>query len=81
MNEKTNYGRIIAIMLSVITAAAAVAFIVYRLLRNLIAFCAVYDEPASTDDPLSFDEIDEACTDDTQESAPAPDSDGVARET
>ena len=70
MNEKTNYGKIIAITLSVITAAAAVAFVVYRLVRNLITFCAVYDEPEEVEDAPLFDELDEEITDETAD-APA----------
>lgn len=59
MSEKTNYGKIIAITLSVITAAAAIAFVVYRLIRNLITFCTVYDDPDEVEDCVDFDEIEE----------------------
>lgn len=59
MSEKTNYGKIIAITLSVITAAAAIAFVVYRLVRNLITFCTVYDDPDEVEDCIDFDEIEE----------------------
>lgn len=59
MSEKTNYGKIIAITLSVITAAAAIAFVVYRLIRNLITFCTVYDDPEEVEDCVDFDEIEE----------------------
>ncbi len=62
MNEKTNYGKIIAITLSVITATTAIAFVVYRLLRNLITFCTVYDEEVAGEDAIAFDEIDEEIT-------------------
>ncbi len=60
MEEKTNYGKIIAITLSVITAAAAISLVLYRLLRNLITFCTVYDDPEEVEDCLDFDEVDEA---------------------
>lgn len=59
MEHKTNYGKIIAITLSVITAASAIAFVLYRLLRNLIAFCAVEEDPDEVDECLDFDEADE----------------------
>lgn len=62
MEEKTNYGKIIAITLSVITAATAIAFVLYRLLRNLITFCTVYDDPEEVEDCLDFDEVEEAAT-------------------
>ena len=59
MSDKTNYGKIIAITLSVITAATAIAFVVYRLIRNLITFCTVYDDPDEVEDCVDFDEIEE----------------------
>ncbi|MBQ9801496.1 MAG: hypothetical protein IJW51_00270 [Clostridia bacterium] len=59
MEQKTNYGKIIAITLSVIAAASAIAFVLYRLLRNLIEFCTVYDDPDEVEDCLDFDEMDE----------------------
>ena len=79
MEERTNYGKIIAITLSVITAASAIAFVLYRLLRNLITFCTVYDDPEEVEDCLDFDEVDEAlaaeadsCTDSEGEEGTAP---------
>ncbi len=81
MEGKTNYGKIIAITLSVITAASAIAFVLYRLLRNLITFCTVYDDPEEVEDCLDFDEVDEtiaaesqSCTDDEGEESTAPDA-------
>lgn len=81
MEERTNYGKIIAITLSVIAAASAIAFVLYRLLRNLITFCTVYDDPEEVEDCLDFDEVDEAiaveadgCTDDVDEESTAPDT-------
>lgn len=59
MENKTNYGKIIAITLSVITAASAIAFVLYRLLQNLITFCAVEDDSEEAEDCLDFDEADE----------------------
>jgi hypothetical protein len=68
MSDKTNYGKIIAITLSVITAATAIAFVVYRLIRNLITFCTVYDDPDEVEDCVDFDEIEEEpVTEDTAE--------------
>ena len=63
MEQKTNYGKIIAITLSVIAAASAIAFVLYRLLRNLITFCTVYDDPEDREDCLDFDEADELLQD------------------
>lgn len=58
MNEKAHYGRTVVSALAVIATVWAVAHIALGLLKNLIAFCAVYDgeEPA---EPISFDEIEE----------------------
>ncbi len=63
MEHKTNYGKIIAITLSVIAAASAIAFVLYRLLRNLITFCTVYDDEEDIEDCLDFDEADEMLQD------------------
>ncbi len=60
MQEKNNYGKIIAITLSVIAAASAIAFVLYRLTRNLLAFYADYDrDEEPEDDALFFDEGEE----------------------
>lgn len=59
MEHKTNYGKIIAITLSVITAASAIAFVLYRLLQNLITFCAATDDPEEVEECLDFDEAEE----------------------
>lgn len=75
MQEKTNYGKIIAITLSVITAASAIAFVVYRLLRNLITFCTVYDDPQDVEDCLDFDEVEEAEVSDEETAADTADAD------
>ena len=64
MNEKTDYGKMIAATLSVTTAVLVIAFVFYRLLCNLISFLAVYDEPEEGEAPLLFDEIDEKIVDD-----------------
>jgi len=56
MERKTNYGKIIAITLSIVTASCAIAFVLYRLIRNLISFCTVYEEPAELEDYPEFDE-------------------------
>lgn len=74
MSDKTNYGKIIAITLSVITAATAIAFVVYRLIRNLIMFCTVYDDPEEVEDGFDFDEIEEEPV--VEEILDAPDQDG-----
>ena len=58
MNEKNNYGKIIAITLAVITAASAISYVLYRLVRNLLSFCSCYDEDEDAD-LLDFDELDE----------------------
>ena len=56
MERKTNYGKIIAITLSIVTASCAIAFVLYRLIRNLISFCTVYEEPEELEDYPEFDE-------------------------
>lgn len=61
MQEKNNYGKIIAITLSVIAAASAIAFVLYRLVRGLLMFYADYDkDDEPEDDALFFDEDAEA---------------------
>lgn len=65
--ERTNYGRIIAITLAVITATATIAFIFYRLARKLIGLCHAYRELDDEAFDLEFDELDEALFDDDPE--------------
>ena len=55
--KQTNYGKIIAITLSVITSACAIAFVIYRLFRNLIEFCNTYQIPE--EEELDFGELEE----------------------
>ena len=71
MKNGTNYGKIIAITLSIVTSACAIAFVIYRLFRNLIEFCNTYQLPEE-EDALNFCELEEglfeedeaeACTD------------------
>jgi len=57
--NKTNYGKIIAITIAVISAASAVAYVVYRLCRSFFTFCDSYREDELTDADFDFDEIDE----------------------
>ncbi len=76
MNEKTNYGKIIAITLAVITSACTIAFVIYRLFRNLIKFCNTYtvseaEEPVS--DLCEMEE--EICEDAPEEEAPTAEPD------
>ena len=59
MKNKTNYGKIIAITLSIITSACAIAFVIYRLFRNLIEFCNTYQIPEEEYDELDFSELEE----------------------
>ena len=68
MEEKTNYGKIIAITLAVITSAAAIAFVLYRLFRNLITFCNTYVAPEEELEGLNIDEMEELLE---EEDAPA----------
>ena len=62
MNERTNYGKIIAITLAVITSACTIAFVIYRLFRNLITFCNTYTVPEK-DEELALDEVEEILCD------------------
>lgn len=62
MQEKTNYGKIIAITIAIITATTAIAYVLYRLTRNLLAFCSSYEEDGE-DDFLDFDEMEELSED------------------
>ena len=57
MKNNTNYGKIIAITLSIVTCASAIAFVIYRLFRNLIEFCNTYQIPE--EDELDFCELED----------------------
>lgn len=77
MERKTNYGKIVAITMSVVAASCAIAFVLYRLIRNLISFCTVYEEPAELEDYPEFDEAleyEEEMSDVPDEEAPAEDA-------
>ena len=62
--KKTNYGKIVAITLAVISAGSAIAYVIYRLCRNFFAFCDSYHENDLEDADFDFDEIDEEELDD-----------------
>ena len=62
MQEKTNYGKIIAVTLAVITATTTIAYVLYRLARNLFTFCSSYEE-AEDEEFLDFDEMEEISED------------------
>lgn len=62
--NKTNYGKIIAITVAVISAASAIAYVIYRLCRSFFTFCDSYREDEIDDTDFTFDEIDEDETDD-----------------
>ena len=55
--KTTNYGKIIAITLSVVPCACAIAFVLYRLFRTLIEFCNTYELPE--EEELDFAELEE----------------------
>ncbi len=61
MNQKTNYGKIIAITLAIIASASSIAFVVYRLCRNLITFCNSYTHPEEEPCEIDLCEMDEDC--------------------
>ena len=56
--NKTNYGKIIAVTLAVISAASAIAYVIYRLCRSFFTFCDSYREDEIDDADFDFDEID-----------------------
>lgn len=62
--KKTNYGKIIAITLAVISACSAIAYVIYRLCRKFFKFCDSYHENEIEDNDFDFDEIDEDELDD-----------------
>ena len=53
MNERTNYGKIIAVTIAVITAASAIACVIYHLCRKFFLL------EEYTDDELAELELDE----------------------
>lgn len=57
--KQTNYGKIVAITIAVISAASAIAYVIYRLCRNFFAFCDAYRADEIEDMEIDFDEIDE----------------------
>lgn len=57
--NKTNYGKIIAVTLAVISAASAIAYVIYRLCRSFFTFCDSYREDEIDDADFDFDEIDD----------------------
>ena len=59
MKEKNNYGKIIAITLAVISAASAIAYVIYRLCRSFFTFCDAYRADEIDDTDFDFDELDE----------------------
>ena len=67
MNQKTNYGKIVAITVAIIASASSIAFVVYRLCRNLITFCNSYTHPEEEPCEIDLCEIDEDCLEDTPE--------------
>ena len=62
--KKTNYGKIVAITLAVISAGSAIAYVIYRQCRNFFKFCDSYRENEIEDADFDFDEIDEDELDD-----------------
>lgn len=62
--NKTNYGKIIAITIAVISAASTIAYVIYRLCRSFFTFCDSYREDELDDADFDFDEIDEDEVDD-----------------
>ena len=71
MKNRTNYGKIIAITLSVVTSACAIAFVIYRLFRNLIEFCNTYQIPEEDVlDELEFCDEEEECDEGENEETP-----------
>ena len=80
MNEKTNYGKIIAITLAVITSACSIAFVIYRLFRNIITFCNTYRVPEDEVCELDIEEIEESLAEEAAEQSedePTPTEDSA----
>lgn len=59
MKEKTSYKKIIAITIAVVSAASAIAYVIYRLCRNFFTFCDAYRADEIDDTDFDFDEIDD----------------------
>jgi len=77
MKKETDYGKIIAITLAIITAASTIAYVIFRLSRAFFAFCHAYGEPqleeweSTLSEKETADEteapLDETVTDETEE--------------
>ena len=61
MDERAHVGKMIFGALAVIVTAWCLSQIVLRVVKSLIAFCAVYDREEVAE-PLFFDEIEEQGT-------------------
>ena len=59
MEKKTNYGKIVAVTLAVITAASTIAYVIYRLARNFFTFCDTYSEDDFEIEDFDTDDLPE----------------------
>ncbi len=66
MKNETNYGKIIAVTLSIITCACTISYVLYRLFRNLIRFCNTYQLTEEDDLDLDLSELDEELFEDEE---------------
>ncbi|MBQ3064423.1 MAG: hypothetical protein IJC99_06460 [Clostridia bacterium] len=57
--EKADCGRGFVSSLFTVTALSAGAYLCYRMARNLITFCAVFDAPVPAADGVCADELEE----------------------
>lgn len=75
MEKKTNYGKIIAITIAVVTAVTAIAYVIYKLFVKDLAKCYAHDEE---NDDLCLEEDDSFDCECVQCDTPTADGDALA---
>ena len=57
--NKTNYGKIIAVTLAIVAAASAISILIYQLVRRFMTFVKAFKNEIPEEDPTGFDELEE----------------------
>ena len=57
--NKTNYGKIIAVTLAIVDAAHAISILIYQLVRRFMTFAKAFKNEIHEEDPTGFDELEE----------------------
>ena len=57
--NKTNYGKIIAVTLAIVAAASAISILIYQLVRRFMTFVRAFKNEIPEENPTGFDELEE----------------------